>query len=42
MSLGCLFKKRFDDRYHEVASLINELKDDGGKAIPIIFCPWHE
>lgn len=35
-------KKWFDDRCREVASLINELHDDNGKPIPIIFRPWHE
>lgn len=35
-------KKWFDARCREVASLINELSDDNGKPIPIIFRPWHE
>lgn len=32
----------FDDRCKEVASIINELVDDNGKPIPIIFRLWHE
>lgn len=35
-------QKWFDDCCHEVASLINELRDDNGKPIPIIFRLWHE
>lgn len=35
-------KKWFDNRCCEVASLINEFRDDNGKPIPIIFRPWHE
>lgn len=32
----------FDDRVQEVADIINELVDEDGKPIPIIFRLWHE
>lgn len=32
----------FYDRCRDVASIINELRDENGKPIPIIFRPWHE
>lgn len=35
-------KNWFDACCREVASLINELRDDNGKPIPIIFRLWHE
>lgn len=35
-------RKWFFARCKEIASIINELKDDNGNPIPIIFRPWHE
>lgn len=32
----------FDERCREVAGIINELKDDSGQPIPILFRLWHE
>lgn len=32
----------FDERVQEVADIINELVDENGKPIPIIFRLWHE
>lgn len=32
----------FDERCREVAGIINELKDDSGRPIPILFRLWHE
>ncbi len=32
----------FENRLYEIASIINELTDDNGQPIPIIFRIWHE